>query len=62
MIQPKKRLVATFLKACHLLWLVEEMGYSQNQAGHIVGVPAGTVNHIIHRRRFPGAFPIPLML
>jgi hypothetical protein len=59
---PKARLSCTFLKACQAKWLVLVMGYSQNQAGHIIGVPAGTVCHIIHGRRFVGSFPISLTL
>jgi hypothetical protein len=58
---PKASLACTFLKACHVKWLVLVRGYTQNQAGHIVGVAAGTVNHVIHGRRFPGAFPVPMM-
>ena len=57
---PKIQLKATFLKACQLHWLVLIEGYTQNHAGQIVGVCPGTVCHIIHGRRFPGAFPIPL--
>lgn len=59
---PKITLGCNYLKACNLLWLVKVMGYSQNQAGHIVGVAAGTVCHVIHGRRFSDAFPIPMML
>ena len=59
---PRAKLRCTFLKACHAKWLVLVMGYTQTQASHIVGVNVGTVCHIIHGRRFHGAFPIPMTL
>lgn len=51
---------ATFKKACHVLWGVREMGWSQTQVAIETQLSGGTVNHIVHGRRFPDAFPIPL--
>jgi len=50
----------TFEKACFVLWAVTVMKWSQTRAAIVVGLNVGTVCHIIHGRRFPGAFPIPV--
>ena len=44
-------------KACHVLWIVFVDGETQTHAALVVGLNVGTVNHIVHGRRFPGAFP-----
>jgi hypothetical protein len=51
---------ATFEKACHALWLVKDMGWSQTATAIAVQLNVGTVSHIVHRRRFADAFPKPL--
>jgi len=59
---PKKRcLRCTFLLACNAKWLVEVQGYTLTQAGVILQVNPGTLSHVMHGRRFPGSFPIPLL-
>lgn len=58
---PKKCLRCTFLKACNAKWLVLVQGYTQSQAAVILEVNQGTLNHVMHGRRFPDSFPIPLM-
>lgn len=50
----------TFLKACHVLWAVLIEGWSQTRASIELGLNIGTVCHIVHRRRFPKAHPVPL--
>lgn len=56
----RRRLPCNFDKACNVLWLVRMMGFSQSQAAVIVGLNVGTVCHVIHGRRFPNAYPVPL--
>lgn len=46
-------------KACYVLWIVLIEGETLTHAALVVGLNVGTVSHIVHRRRFPGAFPIP---
>jgi hypothetical protein len=36
------------------------MGWTQTQAAIAIGLNVGTVNHIVHGRRFPHAYPVPL--
>lgn len=55
----RRRFPCTFDKACNVLWLVNMMGLSQTQAAIIVGLNVGTVNHVVHGRRFPSAYPVP---
>lgn len=55
----RQRLRATPLKAGYALYLVYNLGYTQSQAAVMVQLSQGTVCHIIHGRRFPGAHPIP---
>jgi hypothetical protein len=50
----------TFEKACHVLWGVLVMGWSQTEAAIRIGLNQGTVCHVVHRRRFPKAYPVPL--
>jgi hypothetical protein len=54
----KFRHPCTYLQACHILWWVYVSGQTQTHAAIMVGVNSGTANHVIHRRRFPDAFPI----
>lgn len=49
----------THAKACNVLWAVLERGWSQTKAAIVFGLNIGTVNHIIHRRRFASAVPLP---
>lgn len=49
----------TFEKACHALWLVRYARLTQSRAGRLLDVPSGTINHVIHGRRFPDAYPVP---
>ncbi len=50
----------THLKACHVIWAVLVKGWTQTQAAIVIGLNVGTVNHIVHGRRFPHAYPVPL--
>jgi hypothetical protein len=50
----------TFEKACFALWAVNVMGWSQTRTAIVIGLNVGTVCHVIHGRRFPEAFPIPI--
>jgi hypothetical protein len=56
----RKSYPATFEKACHVLWAVRIMKLSQTQAALQAKLDGGTVNHIVHGRRFGEAFPKPL--
>jgi hypothetical protein len=56
----KKRFPCSFLLACHCKWLVLVKGISLTEAGILLKVNAGTLSHVMHERRFPGSFPIPL--
>ncbi|MBS3648551.1 hypothetical protein KEU06_07905 [Pseudaminobacter sp. 19-2017] len=47
------------LKACHVLWAVVVNGWSQTRAAIAFNLNVGTVNHIIHGRRFVSAVPLP---
>lgn len=49
-----------FRTACNVLWAVFVMRWTQTKTAIVVGLNVGTVNHIVHRRRFPTAYPIPL--
>ena len=49
-----------FRLACNVLWAVCIMNWTQTKAAIVIGLNIGTVNHIVHRRRFPTAYPIPL--
>jgi hypothetical protein len=48
----------TFLKACHVLYLVRVENRSLTHAAITVGLNVGTVCHVVHRRRFRDAFPV----
>lgn len=50
----------TFQKACHVRWACSIMGWSQTEAAIVVGLNQGTVCHVVHGRRFPQAFPVPI--
>jgi hypothetical protein len=49
-----------FVKACHVLWAIYVMHWTQTQAAIAIGLNQGTVCHIVHRRRFPTAYPVPM--
>jgi predicted DNA-binding protein (UPF0251 family) len=49
---------ANFMKACYVLWLIEVERTTQTEAAIQVGLNVGTVNHIVHGRRFKNARPI----
>ncbi|SDM31439.1 hypothetical protein SAMN05216360_101525 [Methylobacterium phyllostachyos] len=54
------RFPCTFELACYVLYLVEILGLTQTEAAIIVGLNVGSVNHVVHRRRHPEAYPVPL--
>jgi hypothetical protein len=49
----------TKIKACHVLYIVKIEHKSQTHAAIHEKLNVGTVNHVVHRRRFPDAVPIP---
>jgi hypothetical protein len=55
------RYACSLLKACHVLYMVEVEHSTLTHAAIVLGLNVGTVCHIVHRRRFPGAYPIPPM-
>lgn len=56
----RKSFPCNFTKACHVLWAVHVQGLSQTAAAILLELNVGTVNHIIHGRRFQGAYPVPI--
>ena len=50
---------ADYTKACHALHLVKVLGWSQTKTAIFLCLNVGTVNHIIHGKRFSTAVPIP---
>jgi DNA-directed RNA polymerase specialized sigma24 family protein len=55
-----KSFSCNFTKACHVLWAVHVQGLSQTATAILLELNVGTVNHIVHRRRFQGAYPVPM--
>lgn len=55
----RNRYPCDFRKACHVLWSIWVMGWTQTQAAIFFALNVGTVNHIVHGRRFPRAIPVP---
>ena len=49
----------TYDKACHVLYAYYVLAWSQTQIAIEVGLNVGTVCHVVHGRRFPGARPVP---
>lgn len=47
-----------YTKACHVLYVVQQKGWSQTKAGIAFGLNTGTVNHVVHKRRFQDAVPV----
>ena len=56
----RRRFPCSFEKACHVLWAVRVKGCSLTEAALLLGLNVGTVCHVIHGRRYPMAYPIPL--
>lgn len=54
------RFRCTFNKACHAIWAVKVRGMSQTATAIVLELNVGTVSHVIHGRRFPGAYPVPI--
>lgn len=46
-------------KACHILWAVLVLRWSQTKAAVRLGLNSGTVSHVVNKRRFPSAVPRP---
>jgi len=49
-----------FTKACHVRWAIDIMGWTMTKAAIEIGLNVGTVSHVAHGHRHPGAYPIPL--
>jgi predicted methyltransferase len=50
----------TFEKACHILWAVKVMGWSQTKTSIEVRVNGGDVSRVVRGLRFEDAYPVPL--
>lgn len=48
----------SFLKACHILYAIQILGWTRTQASIILKVNLGTVSRIARGLRFPGAHPV----
>jgi hypothetical protein len=59
-MRSRKSYACNFTKACHVLWVVRVVGLSQTAAAIMLELNVGTVNHIVHGRRFHSAYPVPL--
>ena len=46
-------------KACNVLWYYHVAGLNQTQTAIAAELNVGTVNHIVHRRRYRTAYPVP---
>ena len=57
--QSRRRFPCDYRKACNVLWFVYSRGLSQTEAAILAELNVGTVCHIVHGRRFPGAYPVP---
>lgn len=53
-------LQCNFQKACYAHWAVRVMGWTMSYAAYVIGLNVGTVSHVIHGHRFPGAYPVPI--
>jgi len=49
-----------FAKACHAHWCIKVMGWSLTRTAIVLELNVGTVWYVIHRERFPDAYPVPL--
>jgi len=49
----------SYIKACNVLWAVLVQGWSQTKAAIAFELNVGTVSHIVNRKRFESAVPIP---
>lgn len=49
---------ANFMKACYVKWLIEVERTTQTEAAIQTGLNGGTVNHIVHGRRYRNARPV----
>lgn len=52
------RFPCTFSLACNVLYAVDVLGLTQTEAAILLRLNVGTVCHVIHGRRFPGAYPL----
>ena len=48
------------MQACHVLWAVRVMGWTQAHAASALRLSSGTVSRIVRGLRFPNARPIPM--
>lgn len=51
------RFPCTYELACNILYAVEVLGMSQTEAAIVLRLNVGSVNHVVHRRRFYNAHP-----
>ncbi len=58
---PRGPIRPTFAQACRLLWLVRVKGWTQANAAIEVGISATSASHIVRRRKFPNAWPVPFV-
>lgn len=47
--------------ACHILYAILEMGWSQSKASHYFCVNGGTVSKIVRGLSHQGAVPVPFL-
>lgn len=58
----RKRYPCTHAKACHVLYAVRVLGWTQTQAAVHIGLNGGTVSKIVNRKRYPNAVPRPFLI
>ena len=54
----KGRFPCDFRKACYCHWAVCVKRWTMTQAAIVIELNVGTVSHVVHRHRHPGAFPV----
>lgn len=57
---PRGRNRTTYLQACHALWAVCEMGWTQTNTAFVLGINQTTVSRIVRGFLFRNARPLPI--
>lgn len=58
--RPWTRKRTTYIDACHALWAVHVMGWTQTATANVLRLNQGVVSRIVHGLQFPNAYPLPI--
>lgn len=58
--RPWTRKRTTYIDACHALWAVHVMGWTQTATANVLRLNQGVVSCIVRGLRFRNAYPIPI--